>query len=724
MVTEVRVYNPATPVPPRPSRTRPTCDDRPNATPLGRSATRRGRLALPDPPPCGGSSSSSAPRAQRPRRSGWSAPPGRTSTSPHGPARWRRRTGTASACGATRSTTPGACLPGARTGAVRQPGRDRHRATSTTRSPEPIVDRLPRPAGRHAGRRHRRLLRSRGPHRRRRDLHVRRLAARARTSTRAAPTRPSRSRWACTARWSSGRRRPACTIRPGLRRRPRSSTRRASTSSLLQRDRPRPPPRGGDGRHYDFNKLHNRYFTINGREFPDTIQDNGVSWLPNQPYGALVRVQPLRPDEPPAGAGPHGQRGRAQPPVPPARQPPAADRAGRAAAAQPGRPDASSEHFGETIASGQTDGLPLQVDRPGRLGRDHEADPVAGPDLPEPHVQGQPDLVQRQRVPRDQGDAADRSRLVERLRRVVLPLAQPRAERVHELRRGLRRHGDAAAGRPARRLHRRTRPRRRSRPAAARSGRVVLEPRRDDGTYYQVNSTTTGARSRPTGTAASPASHGATNLKVTYTGNDMGLVRRRTSTPWRCPGRRARSPALDVLGSGNEREHEVRERNGSAKSGNMYSYGSPAARRGHSAASGAAPSTRPSAVCSRTRRAGRLRRWRSVTPASSGAMEAVEATLAIASTSSSTNATSLTTGTWNDVNSLDFSSPVTRGTGWLAERKRGPEPDGQELHDHRPQHPEQGDRSGSAGSDVDPRHRPRTTVSRSTTSRSRPGSTR
>ena len=27
---------------------------------------------------------------------------------------------------------------------------------------------------------------------------------------------------------------------------------------------------------YDFTKLHNRYFTVNGREFPDTIQDNGV----------------------------------------------------------------------------------------------------------------------------------------------------------------------------------------------------------------------------------------------------------------------------------------------------------------------------------------------------------------------------------------------------------------------------------------------------------------
>ena len=40
---------------------------------------------------------------------------------------------------------------------------------------------------------------------------------------------------------------------------------------------------------YDFNALHNRYFAINGREFPDTIQDNGSGLLPNQPYGALVR---------------------------------------------------------------------------------------------------------------------------------------------------------------------------------------------------------------------------------------------------------------------------------------------------------------------------------------------------------------------------------------------------------------------------------------------------
>ena len=83
---------------------------------------------------------------------------------------------------------------------------------------------------------------------------------------------------------------------------------------------------------YDFNALHNRYFTINGREFPDTIQDNGSALLPNQPYGALVRIQPnTAPNTRPAlirminaGAG--------QPPVPPARQPHPPDRPGRPAA--------------------------------------------------------------------------------------------------------------------------------------------------------------------------------------------------------------------------------------------------------------------------------------------------------------------------------------------------------------------------------------------------------
>jgi FtsP/CotA-like multicopper oxidase with cupredoxin domain len=43
----------------------------------------------------------------------------------------------------------------------------------------------------------------------------------------------------------------------------------------------------------DLTARHNRYYFVNGRSFPDTLYDNFVPWLPNQPYGSLVRVQPI-----------------------------------------------------------------------------------------------------------------------------------------------------------------------------------------------------------------------------------------------------------------------------------------------------------------------------------------------------------------------------------------------------------------------------------------------
>ena len=46
------------------------------------------------------------------------------------------------------------------------------------------------------------------------------------------------------------------------------------------------------GNAYDFNAIWPRYFTVTGRAFPDTIENNGVSFLPTQPYGSLVRVKP------------------------------------------------------------------------------------------------------------------------------------------------------------------------------------------------------------------------------------------------------------------------------------------------------------------------------------------------------------------------------------------------------------------------------------------------
>ena len=38
--------------------------------------------------------------------------------------------------------------------------------------------------------------------------------------------------------------------------------------------------------------VHSRYYMINGRSMPDTLAPNNASWLPNQPYGALVHIRP------------------------------------------------------------------------------------------------------------------------------------------------------------------------------------------------------------------------------------------------------------------------------------------------------------------------------------------------------------------------------------------------------------------------------------------------
>jgi FtsP/CotA-like multicopper oxidase with cupredoxin domain len=43
---------------------------------------------------------------------------------------------------------------------------------------------------------------------------------------------------------------------------------------------------------YDYKKTKGRYFLINGRSMPDTLAPNNAAWLPTQPYGATVHVQP------------------------------------------------------------------------------------------------------------------------------------------------------------------------------------------------------------------------------------------------------------------------------------------------------------------------------------------------------------------------------------------------------------------------------------------------
>ncbi|MEU9742504.1 multicopper oxidase domain-containing protein [Micromonospora chersina] len=115
------------------------------------------------------------------------------------------------------------------------------------------------------------------------------------------------------------------------------------------------------GATYDVNARRDRYFAVNGREFPDTIQDNGSGLLPNQPYGALVRIRPTAPGSAPAllrmiNAGalnhpfhPHGNHTSLI----------AQD--GRALRAPSGA-SAATEHFGETIGSGQTEDFLLRWD--------------------------------------------------------------------------------------------------------------------------------------------------------------------------------------------------------------------------------------------------------------------------------------------------------------------------------------------------------------------------
>lgn len=47
------------------------------------------------------------------------------------------------------------------------------------------------------------------------------------------------------------------------------------------------------GRNFNMNAYSPRYYLLNGRGFPDSIAPNFASWLPSQPYGALVRIHPF-----------------------------------------------------------------------------------------------------------------------------------------------------------------------------------------------------------------------------------------------------------------------------------------------------------------------------------------------------------------------------------------------------------------------------------------------
>lgn len=47
-----------------------------------------------------------------------------------------------------------------------------------------------------------------------------------------------------------------------------------------------------EGTDYQISKYHPRYWTMNGRCAPDTMMQNNVDYLPNQPYGSMIMMQP------------------------------------------------------------------------------------------------------------------------------------------------------------------------------------------------------------------------------------------------------------------------------------------------------------------------------------------------------------------------------------------------------------------------------------------------
>ena len=108
------------------------------------------------------------------------------------------------------------------------------------------------------------------------------------------------------------------------------------------------------GKTFNMNNYHPRYWLINGRGFPDSIADNGASWLPTQPYGALAEIQPYERHAPAPGAGALPQRRHRGLPLPPARQQRARDRPRRPPADRPGGPGPSFEKFAINIGPGQT----------------------------------------------------------------------------------------------------------------------------------------------------------------------------------------------------------------------------------------------------------------------------------------------------------------------------------------------------------------------------------
>jgi FtsP/CotA-like multicopper oxidase with cupredoxin domain len=271
---------------------------------------------------------------------------------------------------------------------------------------------------------------------------------------------------------------------------------------------------------YDFNALHNRYFTINGREFPDTVQDNDTALLPNQPYGALVRLAPTNGGGQPAllrmvnasplnhPFHPHGNHTRQ--------------------IAQDGRLVASTEHFGETIGSGQTIDYLMRWDDPDQWNPNNNPLPVAQPNYRNltfkdgnTYYSGSPYLGYKGTLPTgtvQQNVCGE----------WYFPLHSHALNEFTNFDEGFGGMGTLLRVDPPGGCF--TFPTATKITLGTLNSGSVTSLARDDGAYYKVNSTTTGTRTTDWYGQLSGVPAGAANLKVTYNGNDTPVPPNKTQT--------------------------------------------------------------------------------------------------------------------------------------------------------------------------------------------------
>ena len=209
----------------------------------------------------------------------------------------------------------------------------------------------------------------------------------------------------------------------------RRSTPSTSTSSCSPRSTPTCTWPSSAAEPIDWNGYNARYYMINGRSMPDTLAPNNASWLPNQPYGALVHIKPVRRGhQPAAGGDPLPQRRDGQLPVPPARQ--------RRARGQQGRPCPRRARPARTcpylkydldVQPGQTVDALMDWRDVEHWNAADQPDPDPDPRHHRPAPRGHRHLVQREPLPRHEERAPHDDHGEQRVRRVLPHRPQPRA---------------------------------------------------------------------------------------------------------------------------------------------------------------------------------------------------------------------------------------------------------------------------------------------------------